>query len=108
MAYDPEGRLFIGLYPAGVVYADTKVEVAGDYKRLAFLSYGHLKLEIEPGVPPELERQILKSAKKIQSLNGQQYQISTCNQTALLGEFLKDGAQPSIVYLPRKPKRLQA
>jgi hypothetical protein len=31
-------RLFIGGYPHGIIYADRPREVAGDYKRLGFLS----------------------------------------------------------------------
>lgn len=32
-------RLFIGMYPEGVVYADRKREEHGDYRQLAFQSY---------------------------------------------------------------------
>src|SRR4051812_49130421 len=35
-------RLFIGLLPCGVVYADRLQEVERDYKRLAFLPYDTL------------------------------------------------------------------
>lgn len=38
-------RVFAGTYPMGIVYGDRAVEVAGDYKRLAFLCFSTLELE---------------------------------------------------------------
>ena len=49
-----KARLFIGGYPAGIVYADRGREKSGDYARLAFLPYHTLKLDVETDCPPEL------------------------------------------------------
>lgn len=78
-------RLFIGVYPCGLVYADRSVERNGDYKRLAFLPYATLKLEIEADCPFVLERDIVRDAGMMQKLAGTHFQISTCGQTVLLG-----------------------
>jgi hypothetical protein len=43
--------LFIGLFPAGVSYANRNVEENGDYKRLAFLPYDTLALEVQKAYP---------------------------------------------------------
>ncbi len=42
-----QDRLFIGVYPTGIAYADKWNEVDGDYKRLAFLRFATLALDIE-------------------------------------------------------------
>jgi CO dehydrogenase/acetyl-CoA synthase beta subunit len=78
-------RIFVGVFPAGIVYADRFVEIHGDFKRLAFLPYNTLKLAIEKACPRELRVQIEASAANIQAMRGQQYQISTTGQTVLLG-----------------------
>lgn len=78
-------RLFAGVYPCGIVYADRWHEQSGDYKRLAFLSYSSLALEVERECPPDMRAEIERDAAKIQSRRGEQFQISTCNQTILLG-----------------------
>jgi hypothetical protein len=38
-------RLFIGVFPCGISYADRHHEEHGDYKTLAFLPYNSLVLE---------------------------------------------------------------
>src|SRR5947209_19655859 len=55
-------RIFVGLFPTGIVYADRKVERHGDYKRLGFLPYSTLALEIEKDCPPALAREIRADA----------------------------------------------
>lgn len=77
--------LFIGVYPAGLVYADRTRERHGDYVRLAFLSYGSLVLEVEKDCPPALASEINAHAATIQAKRGQEFRISACNQTVLLG-----------------------
>lgn len=79
------GRLFIGKYPCGIVYADRWNDDHGDYKRLAFLPYGSLVLDVEPGCPPELLGEITEHAATLQAQRGQPYQISTAGQTITLG-----------------------
>jgi hypothetical protein len=55
--------LFIGLFPGGVSYANRNVEEDGDYKRLAFLPYDTLALEVQKDCPPELRDRIVEDAK---------------------------------------------
>ena len=78
-------RIFSGIYPCGIVYADRTVEEAGDYKRLAFLPYSSLELEIKADCPPELAELIRANAATIQARRGQEFQVSACNQTVTLG-----------------------
>lgn len=79
-------RLFIGTYPCGLVYADRATEAHGDYKRLAFLPYSTLKLEMEKDCPTDLQARILAHAATLQAKRGEQYQVSTCGQTVTLGK----------------------
>lgn len=84
---DPEpGRLFVGLFPCGVAFADRKRERHGDYLKLAFLPYRTCVLEWEPGVwvPAELRGQIMAHAAKYKP--GEVLQVSTAGQTVILGD----------------------
>lgn len=54
-------------YPEGIVYADRRRERGGDYARLACLSFGTLRLEIEKDGPEELRRRIVADAERIQA-----------------------------------------
>lgn len=38
-------RLFIGIFPGGITYADRETEENGDYKKVAFLPYDSLELK---------------------------------------------------------------
>lgn len=79
-------RIFAGLYPCGIVYADREREVHGDYKRLAFLSYSTLELEIERSCDPVLAEYIRQDAANYQTRAGEHLQVSTSGQTVLLGK----------------------
>ena len=79
------GRIFSGIYPGGVVFANWTVEQAGDYKRLAFLPYRSLELEIERDCPPDLAEEIRLAAAPIQARRGGEFQISASGQTVVLG-----------------------
>lgn len=79
------GRIFSGIYPGGVVFADRTVQQAGDYRRLAFLPYRSLELEIERDCPPDLAGEIRLAAAAIQERRGGEFQISACGQTVVLG-----------------------
>ncbi|MFC1337416.1 MAG: hypothetical protein G8D89_16380 [gamma proteobacterium symbiont of Clathrolucina costata] len=81
-------RLFAGIYPTGIVYADRHREVSGDYQRLAYLNFATLELEIEKACPPDLVHRIQENARIIQEKRGDHFQISTCGQTVLLGSAL--------------------
>jgi len=78
-------RLFIGSYPAGIVYADRYTSKGGDYKRLAFLPYHTLKLEIEADCPADLAERIKTDAASYKE--GDTHQVSSCGQTITLGSL---------------------
>jgi hypothetical protein len=78
-------RIFVGVFPCGISYADRTVELDGDYKRLAFLPYNTLELEFSKGCPADVKEWITLDAARIQSMRGQQYPISQTGQTVLLG-----------------------
>lgn len=78
-------RLFIGCYPAGLVYADRFHETNGDYTTVAFLSYATLNLEWRQLNPDrELRRQIEDSARQMQARRGHEFRIAG-NATVILG-----------------------
>ena len=83
-------RIFSGVYPTGIVWADRYKEEHGDYKKLAYLNFGTLKLEIQKDCPEELLKIIKTEAKEIQDKKGEQYQISTSGQKITLGFNLND------------------
>jgi hypothetical protein len=79
-------RVFIGCYPCGLVYADTQIEVHGDYKRIAFLSYSTLKLEVDDPKSPVLWV-VLEDAAKMQARKGESFPIAG-NMSVTLGGAL--------------------
>jgi len=66
--------------------ADRHHEEHGDYKSLAFFPYSSLVLKLRKDCPAELRGEIIVSAAAIQARIGEQYQISGCGQTVLLGD----------------------
>lgn len=78
-------RLFIGIFPGGIVYADSLQEQDGDYKRVAFLPYDSLELQLAEDCPAILRDKIIRDAARIQALCGEDFRISSCNQTVRLG-----------------------
>ena len=82
-------RLFSGVFPEGILYADRLVDDGGDYKRLGFLPFANLVLQLESDCPPDLAERIRTDAGRIQALKGEQYQISTSGQTITLGYKLE-------------------
>lgn len=86
-------KLFTGVYPCGLVYADRTREVDGDYARLAFLDYGTLVLEIADSCPDDLRKEITANAAVMQARQGEEFKISACNQTVTLGSRLSKVAQ---------------
>ena len=84
-AYLPE-RIFCGVFATGLSYADREKEEGGDYKRLAFISFSTLTLEVEKSCPAELRPYIERNAKLLQNKRGQEYQVDTCGHTVLLGQ----------------------
>ena len=85
-ARNPSPRLFAGIYPSGVIYADRYEDVDGDYKRIAFLPFSTLQLEWAPGVhPPELVEEVTADAAKIIARRGEDFEVSASGQTVKLG-----------------------
>lgn len=78
-------RLFIGIYPAGIAYADRAVERNGDYHCVAFLAYDTLHLSIRSSCPKVLRPEIEAHAATIQARRGESFQVSTSGQTVRLG-----------------------
>lgn len=81
-----QDRLFIGIWSTGIGYADKSVEVDGDYKRLGFLPYHTLKLQIYEGCPEDLKEQIELDAQTIINKRGEQFATSASGQYVTLGE----------------------
>jgi hypothetical protein len=75
--------LFIGIFPAGISYADRTREEYGDYARLAFLPYSTLKLDVRDNCPPALRAEIEAHAATLKA--GDSFRVSTCGQTVQLG-----------------------
>lgn len=82
-AAEAAARLFVGVYPCGIVYSDRGREEHGDYKRLAFHAYADSSLAIERDCPLPLERLIRKDAETRQP--GTRVQISSCGQSVVMG-----------------------
>ncbi|KKM17106.1 hypothetical protein LCGC14_1679090 [marine sediment metagenome] len=78
-------RLFMGVYPTGIVYADKSREKDGDYARCAFLSFSTLELQWEEDCPGDLRAEIERDAERIQSMRGQPYPIDASGNTVILG-----------------------
>lgn len=78
-------RIFSGVYPAGISYADRHREKHGDYAKLAFLPFGTLQLDVEKDCPEDIRALIEADAATFQSRRGEKFQISSSGQTVLLG-----------------------
>jgi len=83
---EPEpDRVFCRIFPCGVSWADRAREEHGDYKRLAFLPYRELVLQVEPDCPDTLRRWIEADAAEIIARRGERFPISTTGQYVILG-----------------------
>ena len=81
-------RLFVGICPAGISYADRGRDTGSDYARVAFLDYDTLTFGAEPDALPELVEAARSHAAGVQARRGQPFEVSTCGQTVLLGRLL--------------------
>ena len=79
-----QDRLFVGIHAAAIAYCDRYTEEDSDYKRLATLPYGTLKLDIRADCPEELADVIRTWAVQVQARRGEQFQIAS-NQSVELG-----------------------
>lgn len=79
-------RLFIGVYPCGLVYADRGREESHDFVRLAFLSYSKLTLEWDKVTcPPELKKEIETDAMGMMARRGYSFPTSATGSSVILG-----------------------
>ncbi len=85
-------RLFIGVFPGGISYADRTVEEHGDYKKLAFLPYDTLVLDLKPGVSAALAKAIKAHAATIRARKGQHFATDTSGHYVVLGKSAKGHA----------------
>jgi hypothetical protein len=84
-----QNRIFTGIFPGGIVYADRDVEEHGDFKKLAFLPYDTLQLDIKADCPGELISEIVRSAAAVQAKRGEEFRISETGQSIVLGKSLQ-------------------
>jgi hypothetical protein len=79
-----EATLFIGIHSTCVCYCDKSKEEDGDFKTIARLFFDALELKIyEP--QSILLPKIREHAAEIQARKGQEFQVSGCGQTVILG-----------------------
>jgi hypothetical protein len=77
-------RLFAGVYPGGISYADRAREEHGDYAKVAFLPFDTLELVIYKPKSPLLPL-VREDAAKIIARRGEQFQVSASGQHVKLG-----------------------
>lgn len=82
---EDKSPLFIGVFPCGLGYADTRREEHGDYVQVAFLPYSTLVLKVDRPKSDLLE-QVQAHAAGIIAKRGENYRVSGCGQTVLLGD----------------------
>ena len=78
-------RIFCGVFPAGLSYADRTREEHGDYKRLAFLPFRSLVLDVAKDCPADLRKDIELDAAEVVARRGERFQVSTSGQYVTLG-----------------------
>jgi hypothetical protein len=73
-------------FPTGIVYADKTREDSSthDYKRLGYLNYETLILQLEPDCKDGLAEYVTSEAAKIQAMKGQAFSIAG-NMQVILG-----------------------
>jgi hypothetical protein len=73
-------------FPTGLIYADRTRDDprTQDYKRLAYLNYASLQLDLEPDCKGELADYVKTEAAKIQAMKGQLFSIAG-NMKVILG-----------------------
>lgn len=79
------GRLFIGIFPAGIGYADRSRTKDGDYARVGFLPFQTLVFEPAKGADPKLVAEAQRHASTIAARRGEPFVVSASGQTVILG-----------------------
>lgn len=96
-------RLFIGCFPTGLVYCDKSIEEHGDYKKIAYLNYNTLELEIYSPKSPLLPA-IKRDAIAMQHMRGKPFPIAG-NMTVILGgreAICQEDGQPLMYKEPNQ------
>lgn len=81
-----EGRMFAGVYPAGIVYADTWREARGDYMELGFLPYKSLEFVAWEGwrsAPEWLRAMVRAHVEGMRAKRGEYFPLSTVGRMNL-------------------------
>jgi hypothetical protein len=81
-------RLFIGVMPCGISYADRAREEDGDYKKVGFLNFADLSFTAAKGANKQLLEMARLDAAKIQARKGESFQSTTVGQFVILGHDL--------------------
>lgn len=81
----PQKALFMGVFPTGIYYADRRNQRSGDYKTVGFIHFDDLEGEIYSDCPVDLRPLIEEDMKKLQAMQGQEYQVSGSGQMITLG-----------------------
>ena len=87
-------RVFIGVYPCALVYADREREQGSDYQTIASISYATLEIDWNPRWKPSSEDDdaiilsIQQDRDDLQSRIGEQFRISAGDQFVTLGSAL--------------------
>jgi hypothetical protein len=86
---DPKEALFCGAYSTGIFYADKRKEINGDYMTIGRIYYSDLNWKINDNCSADIRSFVQADIDKILSMKGQEYQVSSCGQTVILGENCK-------------------
>lgn len=86
----------VGVNRISTVYSDRAITRLGDYKRLAFLPYASLVLEVRPDCPPALRAEIEEDARHYQARRGERLEVTCAGQTVLLGKKEETAAPHSV------------
>jgi len=85
----PEDALFCCCMPCGFTWCDRTKEQHGDYKRIAFLPYDTMRLEIHSPRNFLISR-VKEDAARLIALIGTPYAVAG-NSTIILGYGIKEG-----------------
>lgn len=77
-------RLFCGVFPGGLVWADRGREKAGDYAKVAFMPYDTLEAKFEADCPKGFIPLIQEEVKRMQARRGEAFPLSA-SQSVILG-----------------------
>jgi len=82
---DIKARIFVGVYPEGLMFADKLVELHGDYRHLGFLSYRTLKLTVYKECPGYLIPVVVEMAQPYIDKRGERFETDGAGHSVILG-----------------------